>query len=165
MRQPTYRISGTTIVHIGGPDYSGSVNSENPHIAVPKSLVAIAPDTAVPPRYIGTIPILVRSGYPDRNSGSHTSPETKSTYLYLFVETHNNVHEGRWTEVSSKTRSSRSRAAEAPCRNNHARELRRLQDMKCEPPNGHACRGLCGGHLHGMCCEVEMAAFTACVVR
>ena len=36
-----------------------------------------------------------------------------------------------------------------------ARELCRLQDMTCETPKGHACRGLRGGRFHGMCVEVE----------
>ena len=131
------------------------MKSEYPHIALPISLVNIAT------RYSGSTPLYwghsSNSGYPGRNSGSHASPVTKSTSL--LVETHNNkVHEEGWTEVSSNTRSARSRAAATPSTHavpGAARELCRLQDMTCEPPNGHAFRGLCGGRLHGMCGEVE----------
>ena len=35
-----------------------------------------------------------------------------------------------------------------------AEELCKLH-MTCEPPDGHACRGSCGGRLHGICSEVE----------
>ena len=60
-------------------------------------------------------------------------------------------------EAQQQTKHTRPRhrnppAYTMPCA---AGEMCQIQDLTPEAPDGHMCRGVCGGRLHGLCGEVE----------
>ena len=84
-----HQIFVRPIFHQWESRYSGSVNSEHPHTYCVSKISC----HAIATRYSGSTPRYrdhsSNSGCPGRNSGSHISPITKPTNL--FMETRNNV--------------------------------------------------------------------------
>ena len=140
--------------HSRGPDLrSGSVNSETPYMAVTKSLVTTSTRySGITPRHriFPTVAVLGAAIAADRLSWAITAIENcRNPPLRARVRT---------TTVPSNTKSAQPRVAATtrshimPC---SAGELFRLPHMARKAPEGHVCRRLCGGHLHGICGEVE----------
>ena len=145
--------------------HSGVLNSEWSHLAVSKSLVTTSTSLFRddPPiawyLAIGSVAITGKPCYIETDDPRPLPPAAecgfvKTLWAKLGMRTNHTAEQrnSRTAQLADLTAPLNPEPYTMSCA---AREQCLIQDRTPQAPDGHLCRGVCGGRLHGLCGEVE----------